>query len=119
MSSQHTAHFTDEHIHHRLAAVLRERGFDALSCQEAGRHNQGIDDEDQLAYAAEQGRAILTFNSVDFVPLDLLWKQMGRTHAGIIVAPALRDFSRLLQRVELHLTRYSRQEHENTLLWLA
>lgn len=111
--------FTDENVHARLARTLRERGSDATSCQEAGRSNQRIPDDEQLAYAAEQGRAILTFNSVDYVPLDLVWKATGRHHAGIIVAPEITDFGILLRRVERHLIRYQPHEQSDVLLWLA
>jgi hypothetical protein len=45
--------YTDEMIDARLARELRRRGYDAESCQEAGRHNRGISDPDQLAYAAQ------------------------------------------------------------------
>ena len=38
--------FTDEHIHKHLAGTLRDRGYDALSCQEAGR--RGVSDDEQL-----------------------------------------------------------------------
>jgi len=78
--------FTDEHIDARLAPALTRRGFDALSCQGAGRANQRISAEDQLAYATAQGRAIFTFNTRDFLALDGEWKQDGRKHAGIIVS---------------------------------
>lgn len=70
----------------RLARELRRRGYDVESCQEAGRANQRISDEAQLAYAAQQGRAILTFNFLDFVPIDAAWKAARRQHAGIVVS---------------------------------
>ncbi len=43
--------FTDEMVDPRLALALRERGYDAESCLEAGRANQKIPDEAQLLYA--------------------------------------------------------------------
>ena len=52
--------YTDEMIDVRLARALRSRGYDVESCQDAGRSNQGIPDEEQLAYAAGLGRAIYT-----------------------------------------------------------
>jgi predicted nuclease of predicted toxin-antitoxin system len=52
--------YTDEMIRARLAAALRRLGYDAMSCQDVGRGNRAIADEDQLAYAAQDGRAILT-----------------------------------------------------------
>lgn len=111
--------FTDEHIDTRLAPALTRRGRDVLSCQEAGRANQRISDEDQLAFAASQGRAILTFNTIDFIALDIEWKQAGRRHAGIVVSPEIRSLTELIQRVEHHLATVSKDQQDDTLLWLS
>ena len=111
--------FTDEHIDARLAPALSRRGFDALSCQEAGRANQRVSDEDQLAFAASQGRAILTFNTVDFIALDIAWKQAGRRHAGIIVSAEIRSLTDLIHRVGHHLSTVSPDQQDDTLLWLS
>jgi hypothetical protein len=72
------------------------RGFDVLSCQGAGRANQRILDEDQLAYATAQRRPILTFNVVDFTALDAEWKRDGRRQAGIIVSAEIRSLTELV-----------------------
>jgi predicted nuclease of predicted toxin-antitoxin system len=96
--------YTDEMIYSRLAATLRMRGYDVVSCHEANRADQGSDD-DQLAYAAMAGRAILTANARDFVPMDTRWKIAQQTHAGIIVFSGIYDFSRLLLRITTHLKR--------------
>ena len=111
--------FTDEHIDARLAPALARRGFDALSCQEAGRANQRISDEDQLAFATSQGRALLTFNVVDFIALDVEWKRVGRRHAGIIVSTAIKSLSDLIHRVEHHILTVPPDQQEDTLLWLS
>jgi hypothetical protein len=39
-----------------------------------------------LAFAAIQGRAILTYNTRHFVPLVKLWYEAGREHAGVILS---------------------------------
>ncbi len=54
----------------RLAMALRLRGYDVESCHEAGRANLHISDPEQLAYATEQGRAILRQNATDVYTLD-------------------------------------------------
>jgi hypothetical protein len=110
--------FTDEHIDVRLAPALARRGFDAISCQQAGRANQRISDEDQLIYATSQGRVILTFNMVDFITLDAEWKRDGRRHAGIIISAEIRSLTELVQRVEHHLLTISPEQQMDTLLWL-
>ena len=50
-----------------LAASLRQHGIDAVTTNDAGL--QGVDDETQLREAAARGRAIVTNNIRDFVPL--------------------------------------------------
>ena len=111
--------FTDEHIDTRLPKALARRGFDILSCQDDGRAHQRISDEDQRAYAASQGRAILTFNIGDFIALDAEWKQNGRRHAGIILSAEIKSLSELVHRVEHHLLTVSPAQHDDTLLWLS
>jgi hypothetical protein len=111
--------YTDEMIHAGLAAALRRLGYDAESCEEAGRSNQGIPDPAQLAYATHDGRAILTFNIGDFVRLDAQAKAAGDSHAGIIVSPAIESFSELLRRVRHHLDTYPPEVQHDTVLWLS
>ncbi len=110
--------YTDENIDPELARVLSRRGYDAESCHEASRANRGIADEVQLAYAAWHGRAILTFNYLDFLHLGAAWKRRGRQHAGIIISHELADIGELLRRVQRHLDTYPPDVQHNTLLWL-
>jgi Domain of unknown function (DUF5615) len=111
--------FTDEMIFPDLPADLRRRGYDAESCAEAGRSGQTISDEAQLAYATDHGRALLTFNKVDFLRLDRVWKAAGRPHAGIIVSPQIDDLGELLRRLMWHLDTYAPVGQYDTLLWLG
>lgn len=43
-------------------------------------------DEEQLAWAGAQGRALYSFNVGDFYRLHTLWLSQGRSHAGLILA---------------------------------
>jgi predicted nuclease of predicted toxin-antitoxin system len=72
-------YYLDEHVPGYIARQLRRHGVDVLTTQEAGRANQGIDDPDQLAYATNGGRVIVTKDE-DYVPLS--YQQLP--HAGII-----------------------------------
>jgi hypothetical protein len=110
--------FTDEHISDTLARALKRRGYDVESCEEAGRANRGIPDEEQLTYATQHGRAILTFNRNDFLRLDAQWKRVGQQHGGIIISVAVRDVGELLRRVERHLDICPPSVQHDTLLWL-
>jgi hypothetical protein len=111
--------YTDEMIDIRLARTLRALGYDVVSCQEAGRSNQKISDDAQLDYAATAGRAIFTFNFIDYLQLDTEWKSAGRRHAGIIVSAELQDLGPLVRRVAGHLDQYGPAEQCDVLLWLS
>ena len=90
--------YFDRHIVARLALDLRSRGFDVLTTEEAGLDT--APDEEQLAFATRERRAILTFNLRDFAPLHAEWLSAGRSHAGIIVSRQLgsRQYGLLFQR---------------------
>ncbi len=76
--------FTDEDVYGPLASRLRALGFDAISTPEAGRLGQ--DDPSQPAWAAGEGRALMTFNVSDFARLHYDWQSRGIGHAGRIVS---------------------------------
>ena len=76
--------FTDEDMHAAVAPSLRQAGFAATSTPEAGRLAEP--DEEQLSWAAAQGRVLVTFNTGHFVALHTQWLQQGKHHAGIAVS---------------------------------
>jgi hypothetical protein len=79
--------YLDEHIHLTLAVLLQARGIDCLTTRDAG--NLSLSDEEQLAFATSQARAILTFNHRDYLCLAKQWHDLGRSHAGIILSKEL------------------------------
>ncbi len=94
--------FLDEDVHLALADALRKRGYNATHAAEEKR--LGRSDDEQLEFAASQGRCLLTFNVGDFVRLHNAWMKTGREHAGLIVSKqlpigeSLRRVLNLLQR---------------------
>jgi predicted nuclease of predicted toxin-antitoxin system len=108
--------FTDEMVSPDVAEQLERHSYDALSCQAARR--LGLGDEEQLAYATAEGRAIVSFNARDFIPLDAQWKADGRPHAGIIITTAEMDTGRLVRWLARHLDTVAPPLQDNTLLWL-
>jgi predicted nuclease of predicted toxin-antitoxin system len=102
--------YFDRHIIARLADDLRGRGFDVLTTEEAGLDR--ATDEEQLAFAAGESRAILTFNIRDFAPLHTHWLAAGRYHAGIIVSRQLggRQYGLLLPRMLKLLDHFTADE---------
>jgi hypothetical protein len=59
--------YLDEDVLPSLARLLRSHGVNATSAHEIGA--TGLSDEVQLGRAAEEGRAILSFNYYDFLLL--------------------------------------------------
>jgi hypothetical protein len=73
-----------------------------------------------IAFAAGEGRAILTFNIRDFAPLHARWLAAGRHHAGIIVSRQLggRQYGVLLQRMLRLLDHDSAEEMADDIVHL-
>jgi hypothetical protein len=68
---------------HALLNGLRHRGWDVTSSRE--RNLLESSDEEQLLWAAEQGRVLYTYNASDFCRLHAQFLRQGRGHAGIII----------------------------------
>src|SRR2546430_3761011 len=102
--------YLDRHIMTRLAVDLRGRGYDVLTTEEAGKDTAA--DEEQLAFATAEYRAILTFNIRDFAPLHDEWLAAGLAHGGIIVSQQLgsRQYGLLLQRMVRLLNQFTADE---------
>jgi hypothetical protein len=76
----------DEMIAAAAARELRRRGHDIRAVQESEqRWAWGLEDEAQLEAAARQGRALVTYNLRDFVPLSRQWAEARRAHQGIVL----------------------------------
>jgi predicted nuclease of predicted toxin-antitoxin system len=92
--------YLDEDVYHAVALGLRRRGYDVVTTAEAGRRGAG--DEDQLRYAAAQGRVVVTFNRGDFARLHGGFMASGTQHSGVIVStqaaigPVVRALARVL-----------------------
>ena len=76
--------FVDEDSMDRdLVRALRRVGIDVVTVDDARR--RGKSDEEQLEYAATEGRTVYTCNVRDFARLHNRWMTSGRHHAGVIV----------------------------------
>lgn len=73
-----------EEMHAGAAAgALRGLGLDVWAVQERA-DLRGAADEDVLAFASVDDRALVTENVKDFAPLARRWAAEGRAHAGIV-----------------------------------
>ena len=87
--------YMDQHYYGSVSKGLRRLGIDVLTAQEAGRC--GLADADQLAYATNEERVMVTFDS-DYLALH----QSGVAHAGIAWCPLQKyRLGMLVQLLEL------------------
>lgn len=74
----------DEHILTYLAKILREEGFDVIHVNEVNLDARP--DEKIMAYAADNHRAVVTFNVKHFIPLSIQYFEDGKEHYGVVVS---------------------------------
>jgi alpha-amylase/alpha-mannosidase (GH57 family) len=105
----------NENLSPSLAIQLRKHGFDVTSSQEAKLLSEP--DEVQLAYAASQQRAILTFNIGDFARLHDNYLAEGKEHWGVIFSTE-EPIGVLFRRLLRLLSSVSADELKNQTRWL-
>ena len=108
--------YLDEDVRPLLAVTLRDRGYDAISAIEL--EHIGMPDSEHFAFAASEGRALLTFNIRDFVPLASRAMAEGTPFAGLIVSDQL-PFGELLRRVLRLLGQRDADDLRNMITWLS
>lgn len=91
--------YADENFDLPIVAHLRSMGHDVVTAQQAGQANQQISDAQVLAFAAAQGRAVLTFDRWRFVRLHQQMIRGGGSHNGIIVCTKDDDDAALALRI--------------------
>jgi predicted nuclease of predicted toxin-antitoxin system len=88
--------YADEQFPFQVVELLRNLGHDILTVQEARNANQRIPDDQVLAFAVEQERAILTINRIDFIRLH----RRDDQHFGIVVCTNNRNWEEFAARVD-------------------
>jgi hypothetical protein len=74
----------DEMFSDTIAQQLRAKGYDVISVV-AHPALVALPDDQILACAAAGGRALVTANIKDFMPLDGRYRAAGQDHAGLIL----------------------------------
>ncbi len=95
--------YADEDFPFPVVERLRQLGHDVVTALEAGQANQSIADADQLVFATALGRAILTRNRKDYIPLH----RHSAHHAGIISITDDSDFDGQAGRIDQALAGHS------------
>lgn len=76
----------DENIHPRVAELAWEMDLDVVSVHDVRR--RGLADREQLDYAAEQERVLVTRNREDYLYLTREYFREGRPHRGVLLVDA-------------------------------
>jgi hypothetical protein len=74
----------DEMFADDIAQQLRAKDYDAISVV-TDPALVGLPDDQILAYATTEGRALVTASIKDFIPLDGRYRAAGQSHAGLIL----------------------------------
>jgi predicted nucleic acid-binding protein len=74
----------DEMFSDAIAEQLRTKGHDVISVV-ANPALVALPDEQIFAHAAADGRALVTANIKDFMPLDARYRAAGQVHHGLIL----------------------------------
>lgn len=87
--------YSNENFPLPVIEQLRALGHDVLTIQETGKADQAQPDEEVLAFATSEGRAVITLNRRHFIRLH----RESSKHAGIIVCTFDADFSGQAARI--------------------
>jgi hypothetical protein len=107
--------YLDEDVSVLVAQLLRSHGFDVLAALEAG--HLGKSDEEQLAYAVSQSRALVSHNRSDFEALAQQYFAAERTHYGIILAVRRSPYE-IMRRLLVIINNLTADEIQDQLLYI-
>jgi Domain of unknown function (DUF5615) len=93
----------DEQISGKVAERLRDRGRDVTAATDAPSL-RGLKDPELFEVAQEQGRALVTYNRVDFEPIIREYAAENREHHGLVIVHPTRfpswEFAQLAAAIE-------------------
>lgn len=95
--------YSKENFPAPVVKALRALGHDVLTTHEAGKSGQAIPDDEVLAFANSENRAVITLNRKHFVRLH----REQSVHCGIVVCTADADFVGQAGRIDSALKQYS------------
>ena len=88
----------DEQISGKVAERLRDRGHDAIATT-ADPSLRGLSDPDLFGFAQRDGRAVVTYNRIDFEAIVREYADSNKQHNGLVIVHPSRfpswEFGRL------------------------
>lgn len=103
--------YANENFPVETVKILRKLGHDIQTTHEAGNSNLKISDEEVLAYAIAEKRAIITVNRKDFIRLH----RANPNHSGIIVCTKNDDFENFAECIHRVLIQHG-EDYNNQLI---
>jgi|SRR5215467_12693013 len=107
--------YLDEDVDVLIAKLVRARGFAAATTQDSDQI--GNTDQQQLNYAAEHKKTLLTHNRVHFENLAREYLEQERSHYGIIIAGRRSPYE-LVRRLLIVLNSVTADEIENQVRYI-
>ncbi len=107
--------YLDEDVSALVAKLLVARGFDAITTLEAGQTRNS--DDDQLAFATNQKKTLLTHNRVHFEAISQEYFAAGKVHHGIIIA-VRRPAHEIVRRLLAVLNHVTADEMQNQIRYI-
>jgi len=102
--------YLDEDVNVLIADLLNARGFDTLTVRDAGQFQ--LSDAEQLTYAINQQRALVSHNRSDFEALIQTYFDAERKHYSVILA-VRRSPQEIARRLLAILNQVTADEMEN------
>ena len=116
LQALYTRLYCDEDVSAEIVKNLRQRGFDVLCARDAGLLSR--DDDAQLAFAASQGRALVTHNRHDFEVRHQNYVEAGQRHWGVIIAKRRSRPAHVVRRLLSLLNRVAAEEMQDQLWYI-
>jgi uncharacterized protein DUF5615 len=89
--------YSNENIPAQVVTELRALGHDVLTTLDAGKANSSVPDTDVLAFAAGDGRILLSHNRRHFLQLH---RRQAGNHAGMVLCTVDPNFIALAARID-------------------
>jgi hypothetical protein len=95
--------YSNENFPLPVVLALRQAGHDVLTSYDSGKANQRIPDEQVLAFATQQSRALLTLNRQHFIRLH----RRSSSRAGIVACTVDADYAGQAARIHAEVSKFA------------